>query len=355
MALLSSDVDVHILDTTLRDGSYANDFQFTVGQTKSLCSALEKSGIPLIEVGHGVGLNAGNAGYRSAIATDEEYMQAASEACEESMWGMFCIPGVATIEDVRLAGEYGMDFIRIGTNISEVEESREFIEVAKEEGMFVTANFMKSYARPPETFAEKAAQSETYGADLIYLVDSAGGMLPRTVRSYLNAADEEVDVPLGFHGHDNLGLAVANSLIMADAGVFVIDTSLQGLGRSAGNASTEKVIATVEKSGYNTETDFLQLLRAGQRFVNPIRENPSQMPLDVIAGREEFHSSHMTKILDAAYEYGIDPAHLIHAVCEENKIYAPEDLVKEIAASLDSNKGGTVQDYGSARYPGSEE
>jgi len=142
---------------------------------------------------------------------------------------------------------------------------------------------------------------------------------------------------------------------MADAGVFVVDTSLQGLGRSAGNASTEKVIATLEKSGYSTETDFLQLLRAGQRFVNPIRENPSQMPLDVIAGKEEFHSSHMTKILDAAYEYGIDPAHLIHAVCEENKIYAPEDLVKELAASLDSNKGGTVQDYGSARYPGSEE
>lgn len=355
MELFGSTTDVHILDTTLRDGSYANDFQFTAGQTRALCRELEKSGVPLIEVGHGVGLNAGNAGYRSAIATDEEYMQAASEACEDALWGMFCIPGIANLDHVRLAGKYGMDFIRIGTNINEVEESREFIEVAKKEDMFVTANYMKSYARSPEVFAEKAVQSESYGADMVYIVDSAGGMLPETVRDYLIAVKESTDIPVGFHGHDNLGLAVANSLTMADAGAFVIDTSLQGLGRSAGNSSTEKTVAVLEKSGYNTETDFLKLLRTGQEFVSPIRSNPSQMPLDVVAGKEEFHSSHMTKILDAAYEYAVDPAQLIYEVCRENKIYAPEKLVEELASNIDTSSGGRVQDYGPARYPGNEE
>jgi 4-hydroxy-2-oxovalerate aldolase len=355
MEISDSPADIHVLDTTLRDGSYANDFQFTAGQTRALCRELEACGVPLIEVGHGVGLNAGTAGYRSAVATDEEYMTAASAACEDALWGMFCIPGVATLEDVRLAGQYDMDFIRIGTNINEVEESREFIEAAKDEGMFVTANYMKSYARSPETFAEKAAQSQRYGADMVYIVDSAGGMLPETVEKYFEAVEKRTDIPVGFHGHDNLGLAVANSLTMADAGTFVVDTSLQGLGRSAGNASTEKTVATLEKSGYNTGTDFLKLLRTGQQFVSPIRTNPSQMPLDVVAGREEFHSSHMTKILDAAYEYGVDPAQLICAVCRENKIYAPEELVETLASDIDTSVGGRVRDYGSARYPGNEE
>lgn len=355
MESIDTDADVYILDTTLRDGSYANDFQFTAGQTKALCRELEASGIPLIEIGHGVGLNAGNAGHRSAIATDEEYMRAASEACEDSHWGMFCIPGKATLDDVRLAGKYGMDFIRIGTNITEVEESQEFIEVAKSEGMFVSANFMKSYARAPEIFAEKAAMSEGYGSDMVYIVDSAGGMLPERLNSYLEAVRERTDIPVGFHGHDNLGLAVANSLTMVNSGAFVIDTSLQGLGRSAGNAPTEKTIAVLEKSGYDTGTNFLKLLRTGQTFVSPIRSDPTKRPLDVVAGQEEFHSSHMTKILDAAYKYEIDPARLIQAVCRENKIYAPEELVEELAVNIEPSLGGRVQDYGPTRYPGNEE
>jgi 4-hydroxy-2-oxovalerate aldolase len=355
MNLFDSAMDIHILDTTLRDGSYANDFQFTAGQTRALCRELEKSGVPLIEVGHGVGLNAGNTGYRSARATDEEYMRAASEACEDALWGMFCIPGIASLDDVRLAGKYGMDFIRIGTNITEVKESREFVQVAKEEDMFVTSNYMKSYARSPDIFAEKAVQSESYGADMVYIVDSAGGMLPETVKDYLFAVKENTDIPVGFHGHDNLGLAVANSLIMADAGAFVIDTSLQGLGRSAGNSSTEKTVAVLEKKGYNTEIDFLKLLRTGQKFVSPIRSDPSQMPLDVVAGKEEFHSSHMSKIIHAAYEYDVDPAELIYEVCRKNKIYAPEELVEEFASNINASSGGRVQDYGPASYPGNEE
>jgi 4-hydroxy-2-oxovalerate aldolase len=355
MKLLDTDPGVHILDTTLRDGSYANDFQFTAGQTKALCRELEASGVPLIEAGHGVGLNAGKAGHRSAIASDEEYMQAASEACDDSLWGMFCIPGKARLDDVRLAGEYGMDFIRIGTNVTEVEESKEFIKIASDKGMFVTANFMKSYARSPEEFAEKAVQSEGYGSDLIYIVDSAGGMLPERLRSYFEAVRERTDIPVGFHGHDNLGLAVANSLTMVNAGVSVIDTSLQGLGRSAGNAPTEKTVAALDKSGYNTGTDFLRLLRTGERFVSPIRSNPTQKPLDVVAGREEFHSSHMTKILDVAYEYEIDPARLIREVCRKDKIYAPEQLIEELALRIDRNSDYRVQDYGPARYPGNEE
>jgi len=344
-----------ILDTTLRDGSYANDFQFTAGQTRSLCQELEASGVEMIEVGHGIGLNASNSGYREAIASDEEYMKAAAEGCEEAMWGMFCIPGIATLEDVELAADHGMDFIRIGTNITEVEMSKEFIELAKERDMFTTANYMKSYARSPDIFADKVELSDSYGADMVYIVDSAGGMFPDTVKEYYRAVREVSDIPVGFHGHDNLGLAVSNSLVMADEGVLVIDTSLQGLGRSAGNASTEKTVATLEKKGHDTGIDLFKLLRVGHTYINPIRSNPAHMPLDVIAGQAEFHSSHMPKILDAAYKYDVDPAHLICEVVKEDKIHAPTSLVEEIAQRIQGEEDGRVEDYGFSQYPGGEE
>lgn len=346
---------IEILDTTLRDGSYANNFQFTAGQTRALCRNLEEAGIRLIEVGHGIGLNAGTSGYEEAIATDKAYMEAASEACDEADWGMFCVPGIATLGDLELAAEKGMGFIRIGTNVTEVEESKPFIEFAKNQGMFVTANYMKSYARPPEVFAEKTRLSEEYGADMIYLVDSAGGMLPDTVRDYYRASRKVSDVPIGFHGHDNLGLAVANSLVMAEEGAVVIDTSLQGLGRSAGNASTEKTVAVLEKWGHQTGTDLLRLLRVGQRYVNPIRSNPAQMPLDVVSGQVEFHSSYMPKIIDAAYKYDVDPARLIRAVSERDKIYASEQLVEDAAKELEGPGDGRPADYGFSSYPGEEE
>ena len=355
MNFTDSNRSVEILDTTLRDGSYAVDFQFTVGQTKSICRALESAGVRLIEIGHGVGMNAGSAGYREAIATDEEYMTAASAACDDALWGMFCIPGVATLEDIERAAEHDMGFIRIGTNINEVEESKPFIELAKSHDMFVAANYMKSYARPPAELAEKVELSRSYGADMVYLVDSAGGMMPETVKQYYSAAREACDIPIGFHGHDNLGLSVANSLMMAEEGARVLDTSLMGLGRSAGNAPTETVVATLEKQGYDTGIDLFKLLRIAHKHIEPLQSNPIRLPLDIVAGFYEFHSSHLSKILDAAYSHDVDPALLIGKVCEQNKIYAPKDLIEEIAAEHSGEGEGRVEDYGFARYTGSEE
>ena len=155
---------ITILETTLRDGSYAINYSFTSADTKVICKQLEEAGFEFIEVGHGAGLRASIKGYGIAAATDEEYMVAAKEALTKAKWGMFCIPGIAELEDIDLAAKHGMSFIRIGTNVTDVEKSESFIKRAKKYGMFVTANYMKSYALPPEQFAEKVKLSEKYGS-----------------------------------------------------------------------------------------------------------------------------------------------------------------------------------------------
>ena len=132
---------------------------------------------------------------------------------------MFCIPGIADLKDVELAAKHNMGFIRIGTNVTDIESSEEFIKAAKDCGMFVTANFMKSYALSPVEFAKKVELSEKFGADLVYLVDSAGGLFAGDIRDYFTAIRKVSEIPLGFHGHDNLGMAVSNSVEARQDGI----------------------------------------------------------------------------------------------------------------------------------------
>lgn len=163
---------VKILDTTLRDGSYTINFSFTSADTSLVCKNLEDVGIDHIEIGHGLGFNASNLGYGKATETDEEYMIAAENVLKKAKYGMFCIPGIARLEDLETAKKHNMGFVRIGTDVTRITESEKFIKKAKKCGLFVAANYMKSYALEPEKFADKVKQSEKYGADMIYIVDS---------------------------------------------------------------------------------------------------------------------------------------------------------------------------------------
>ncbi|MBU0516563.1 MAG: 4-hydroxy-2-oxovalerate aldolase [Proteobacteria bacterium] len=325
---------VQILETTLRDGSYAINFGFSVSDTALIARALEKAGFDLIEIGHGIGLGASEAGKGPAQATDEEYLAAAAEALSRAKFGMFCIPGIARLEDLDLAADYGMGFVRIGTNVTEVEQSEPFIARAKSRGMHVCANFMKSYAMPPAEVALKARLSQGFGADVIYIVDSAGGMLPSDLRVFWEAVREACDLPLAFHGHDNLGLAVANSLLAAELGAVYIDGSLQGLGRSAGNAPTEILLVALARMGFDLKIDPLEVMDIGERYVRPLMKRTGISSLDVVCGEAQFHSSYMHLIARYSGKYGVDPRKLIRAVCAVDKADAPAMLVEDKAREI---------------------
>lgn len=326
----------NVLECTLRDGSYAIDFQFTVADTESLGHALDQAGFPYIEVGHGIGLGASELGRNVAAASDLEYMQAAARSITRGKWGMFCIPGIANLDHVRMAADHGMDFIRVGTNVTEVDSSAPFIALARDRGIEVYANFMKSYALSSEEFGCLAARSADFGASMVYLVDSSGGMLPNEVRSYLQATRSEAPgVDLGFHGHNNLGLAVANSLVCAEEGVAMVDTSLQGFGRSAGNTPTEQFISALVRSGCEPGIDPIEVMHLGETIIRPLIERRGLSSLDIAAGLAQFHSSYMPAVLSVAKRYRIDPRALIIELCKHDKINAPDDLLECLAADLD--------------------
>jgi len=355
----SSRPSLQLMEVTLRDGSYVINFQFTANDTAMIAAALEAAGFDLIEVGHGIGLGASERGMGQAAETDEGYMRATAGALRRARWGMFCIPGIASLEHIDLAAQHGMHFIRIGTNVTEVASSRPFIERAKKHGMFVCSNFMKSYACTPTEFAEYARQSAGYGSDMVYIVDSAGGMFAEDVRHYVEAVRARSDLRLGFHGHNNLGLGVANALAAVEAGVSIVDTSLQGFGRSAGNTTTEQFLCVLLRRGIDLGIDPIVAMDIGERFIVPMITARGASSLDTVSGLAQFHSSYMGVIREFSGKYGVDPRRLIIALCERDKVDAPRPLVESLAQEMAERKLTTVEPvtprFHLDRYFGSEQ
>lgn len=326
---------IKVLECTLRDGSYAIDYQFTAEDTAIIAAGLEDAGFRLIEVGHGLGLNASNAGEGVAAATDEEYLKAASSILKKAEFGMFFIPGIGREEDLRMAADYGMTFVRIGTNAPEADMAEKYIKLAKKLDMVVSSNLMKSYALPPEELAEKAKLVEGWGADIVYIVDSAGGMLPNDIKIYVEAVRTKTkDIEIGLHAHNNLSLAVADSLAAIEAGATMVDSCLQGMGRSGGNAQTEILILALEKLGYDIGVNPIKVMNLGKKLINPLMHRPGIDPIDITSGYAMFHSKFLKNIYKASNKYDLDPRELIIESSKRSVVSLPEELVMSIAHEL---------------------
>jgi 4-hydroxy-2-oxovalerate aldolase len=328
------DASPDILEVTLRDGSYLIDFQFTAEDTANIAAALESVGFRWIEVGHGLGLNASQSGKGTAAATDEEYLDAASHALQRAKWGMFFIPGIGREEDLRLAAKYGMSFVRVGTNVTEAAQAEPYIALAKDLGFIVSYNAMKSYAASPAEFGKIVAEVHAWGADIACLVDSAGSMDPDAVAAYFRAAKGESSSPLGFHGHDNLSLAMANTLRAIEEGAVLVDSSLQGMGRSAGNTVTEVLVAILQRRGLLSHIDLKASMDVGQGLIQPLLGKRGVDPMAVTSGLAKFHSSFTSKVQRYANKHQIDVRDLIVRLCEEDQVSAPDDLLERLSHEL---------------------
>lgn len=342
-----------ILDTTIRDGSYAVDFKFTCGDVRDISEKLEKLGIEYIEIGHGQGLNASSPEHGIALHSDIEYMEAAREVVKNGKFGFFCIPGIARIEDLHIAKEHGVSFVRIGVSAEQPELAKEYISEAKTLGLTVMTNFMKSYTVTPEIFAQSTRFVEDCGTDYVYIVDSAGGMLPDELNDYYEAIRTVSQIPLGYHGHNNLGLAVSNSIFCAQKGFEFIDCSMQGLGRSIGNTSSEMFVMAMERMGIPTGIDIPCLLEYGYMLLRDIAKKELLSPLDLVCGYAGFHSGFLKDIYRCTEEKNVDPLRLIIAYSEIDQKNMDYSKLCKVADSLSKDFDRhpySFRDFFSAAY-----
>lgn len=331
-------VDLAILDCTVRDGSYAIDFKWPKEKVIGITRELAEQNFRYIEIGHGLGLGAERK-YAIGCCSDREYIEAAMEVKGNARLGVFFIPGIGNFHDLDEFAKVGGDFVRIGTNVSETAEAEAYIKHAKNLGLEVCYNCMKSYAVKPFEFCKRMTEVASWGVNALYLVDSAGGMLPAEVARYVRLLKQCVDVRIGFHGHNNLMLANATALAAVEAGAGMVDTSLLGIGRGAGNAQTETMLLIFQKLGYNLGIDPIPVLKIAEKYIKPI-----DVPLkgiereDVVLGYALFHSSYNEMMRRIAKDFGVDWDALIIEVANINRQAPSEELVRMVAQQLQSHK-----------------
>jgi len=327
---------VTILDCTLRDGSYVVHQQFTAADTIHICTALEAAGVREIEIGHGVGLGASGPRFGVAAASDKEYLDAAARTLRHAQFGMFYIPGIGSTAHLDMAREHGMRFVRIGTNAHQYRAARPHIEYARRIGLHVSYNAMKSYLVTPAELLVAMQEAAAWGAQSVYVVDSAGALIPGEVKAYVRALVGELGVPVGFHGHNNLMLANANCLAAWEEGATLFDGTLQGIGRSGGNAQTEILALTFERMNVPTGLDIRRLLDVGDRLIRPLMgaDPGGATSLNIVIGMAGFHSTYLDRVSAIAERFGVDLKDLILAVSELDRVDPSPALIEEEAADL---------------------
>jgi len=332
---------IEILECTLRDGSYSVDFKFTLQDTALLAKLLCDVGFKYIEVAHGVGLGAARAGKGQTPWSDEEAIRVAKSAVgDKAELGVFCIPGIANFDDMKRAVDAGLNFVRIGQNAPVSETTFPYIKEALKLGITPCVNFMKSYGVPPEEFGQRAKAVAEAGARMLYVVDSAGGMMPEQIARYFDEAHKNAEVPLGFHGHNNLYLVIANCLEAIKHGATFIDGTLFGLGRSAGNAPTEILVAVLQNLGYDVgPVDLFRVMDIAEAYMAPLISQVQMYDMmSVTAGYSLFHSSYLPKVAKMAEKYEIELRRLVAAMGKKDPVNCPDDVLENLAKDLAKNK-----------------
>lgn len=331
--------DIKITEVALRDGSHAVAHQFTVDQVTRVVKALDEANMHYIEVAHGDGL-AGSSLQFGLSKTDEmELIEAAVSVARNSKIATLLLPGVGTIEELKHAASLGVKLVRVATHVTEADVSAQHIAKAKELGMEAVGFLMMSHMAPVEKLVEQAKLMESYGADIVYVTDSAGALLPHEVRDRIRALRGSLSVEIGFHGHNNLSLAMANTLAAIEEGATRIDGSARCLGAGAGNTQTEVLVAVLDRLGIQTGIDLYKMMDVAEETIAPLLLTPQEITRDsLVLGYAGVYSSFLLHAKRAAQRFGIDSRDILIELGKRKVVGGQEDMILDVAAEIAQKK-----------------
>ncbi len=325
-----------VTDITLRDGNHAVAHQLTEHQLSVYAEAAEAAGMPIVEVGHGNGIGASSMQVGESLLSDADMLRVVRGKLKKSRMSIHVIPGFATInKDLRPAIEAGVDVIRVASHCTEADITERHITFAREQGKEVYGVLMMSHMASKEVLLEEARKMEQYGAEGVVLMDSAGAYLPKDVRDKISLLAEELNIPVGFHAHNNMGMAVANSLTAAESGAYIVDGASRGFGAGAGNAQLEALIAVLERYGYSTGIDLYGALDAGDVAQRELVEVvPSATSTSIVSGMAGVFSAFSKPVERISKEYGVDPRDVFFELGRRGIVAGQEDIILEVAQQL---------------------
>ena len=326
---------IHVIDTTLRDGSHAVSHSFTAEQAALIAGGLDKAGADIIEISHGDGISGSSINYGFSKVPELELLEAASKEVKRAKLAVLLLPGVGTIEDLKKAKDRGANAVRVATHVTEADIGIQHIQWAKQNGMFACGFLMMVHMAEPEKILEQAKIFVEAGADYINLADSSGYMTPDDVRKRIGILKKNLDLPIGFHSHNNLGLAIANSLAAVEEGAEYIDGTCRGLGAGAGNAQIEVLCAVLGRLGYETGVNIYGLMDLAEDVVEPIMQRPQVVRTDsLMLGYAGVYSSFLLHTRRAAEKFGLAPRDILVELGKRRMVGGQEDMIVDVAYEL---------------------
>jgi 4-hydroxy-2-oxovalerate aldolase len=332
---MSESTLIRILDSTLRDGSHALSHQLTVEQVTQVAKGLDDAGVEMIEVSHGDGLGGSTITYGFSRQSELELLKAASSVIKKGRLAVLLLPGIGTKDDLKMAVDCGAKVAQIATHCTEADIAEQHIGLAKKMGMEVISMLMLSHMAAPDKIAEQGKLLESFGADFVQVTDSAGALIPTTVRERVGALRSAIKIGVGFHGHNNLSLAVANSVVAIEEGASWIDCCTCGLGAGSGNTPTEVLAAVLDKMGYTTGVDLWKIMDVAEEIVRPIMQKPVRIgKVSLTMGYAGVYSSFLLHADKAAQQFGVDARDILVEIGRRKAVGGQEDMIVEVAMAL---------------------
>ncbi|MBL8495817.1 MAG: 4-hydroxy-2-oxovalerate aldolase, partial [Rhodocyclaceae bacterium] len=329
-------------DNTLRDGMHPKRHQISIEQMLAVAKGLDDAGMPLIEVTHGDGLGGASVNYGFPKHTDEEYLKAVIPALKKTKVSALLLPGIGTVEHLKMAHDLGVNTIRVATHCTEADVSEQHIGMARKLGMDTVGFLMMAHMIEPEKLVVQAKLMESYGANCVYVTDSAGYMLPDDVSARVAAvrAALKPETEIGFHGHHNMSMGVSNSLAAVEAGAIRIDGSTNGLGAGAGNTPLEVFVAVCNRMEIETGIDLYKLMDVAEDIVLPMMDHMVRIDRDALTlGYAGVYSSFLLFAKRAEKKYGVPARDILVELGRRGMVGGQEDMIEDTAITMARERG----------------
>ncbi|PLY05216.1 MAG: 4-hydroxy-2-oxovalerate aldolase [Arcobacter sp.] len=340
MDLTGRKVKIH--DMSLRDGMHSVRHQFTLEQMKNMSVAMDEAGVPLLEVTHGDGLGGSSVNYGFGLHSDEEWLDAVVPNLKNEKVSALLLPGIGTVNNLKSAVEHGISMVRVATHCTEADVSAQHIKAAREMGIDTVGFLMMSHMIDEKKLLEQAKLMVSYGATAVYATDSAGYLLPEGVYKRIDAIKQHFgdDIEVGFHGHNNMSMGVANSIAAIEGGANRIDASLAGFGAGSGNTATEVLVAVLSRMGVETGINLNKIEDAAEDIALPIMGKPTRISRDSLTlGYAGVYSSFLLFARRAEEKYGIDARAILIELGKRGTIGGQEDMIEDLALDMAKEKG----------------